>query len=209
MRKLIVSLIAGIVGTFVMASTAQAIPTFTVSPTFTFTFSSTSTSVTFDIILSFTAGDGLLGYAVSLEWDSGPTPDRDLASVTSTPPAGFSIQIPIGGPVDQVGASPGTVSSYAASSTFAAPAPGTFTIGTLTLHHSGVLLFQPTSITPLLVGGDGASDATGFICSSAGGGAGCAFNSATVDHIPEPATGALLGFGLLGIAAAGRRVRRR
>ena len=202
MRKLIVALIAGAAGALVVSSAAQALPTFQVSPTGggpgvgSVTVTSASDTATFDIIFVQTAGAAITSVAVSVSWSA------VVVGVAGAQGGSLfnTVFIPLGG---TVGAGP--ASSYGGSSLFGAPAAGTYTIGTLKVKGAAV---GSTTITPLFIGGDGASIGGTFFCSTAGPGP-CAFASSTVNHIPEPATAALLGFGLLGLVAAGRRARRR
>ena len=99
MRKLLLTVIAGAVGALVMASSAQAIPTFSVRQSgtglATVTAASLSSTITFDVLLTFGAGDPLAGYAVSLTWDGGPSALLDGVTVTSTVPPVFAIPIAI------------------------------------------------------------------------------------------------------------------
>ena len=80
-------------------------------------------------------------------------------------------------------------------------ASGKLKLGTVTFHHVGA---GNTTIQAFFAAGVGGFLGNDFVNRTTG-----ALGSVTVNHIPEPATVALLGLGILGLSLSGRRMRRR
>lgn len=140
---------------------------------------------TYDIVLSFTTGESVAGFAVSVTSDGSFT-----GAFTETTPPAFSIGLPGPGPI-AVGS--GLRGSWGASS-FGPQVGGTFTIGTVE-----ITVGAGNSVNPLFGGADG-------VVTTLSGNVPTTFSGVTI--IPEPTTASLLGLGIAGLVLAGRRSRK-
>jgi hypothetical protein len=162
---------------------------------------------TFALQLRITAGpEGISSYGFSVEFDGEGLDAFDVVSATENLPAGFDDNLTPGGPEGINESSPGS-SGYVLTCEAFALGPGvssdTFVACEIAFQASGVLgsfAFDAGLFHALV---DGVFDNEGNDVS-----ADATFVGATVTVVPEVGTGALVAFGLAGVAMQRRRSAR-
>jgi hypothetical protein len=179
MRKLatLTGVLGAVVATLALAGSASAASISIVG-------SNAPGTNTYDIVLSFTTGEAVAGFAVSTTTDGTYT-----GAFTESTPVAFSIPLPGPGPI-AVGT--GIRGSWGASS-FGPQVGGTFTIGTIE-----ITVGAGNTIDPFFTLADGVVTTSGTSIATTLTG---------VTIIPEPTTASLLGLGIAGLVLAGRRRR--
>jgi len=177
MRK-VIALVAAVGASFALAASASA-------ASITIVGSSAPGTNTYDIVLSFSTGELVSGFATSTLLVGGVY----TGAFTETIPGAFSIGLP-GPTVPPL--STGIVGSWGGIS-FSPVVGGTFTIGTVT-----VTVAPTDTLIPFFTLADGVvTTGSGIVPTTLTG----------VTIIPEPTTAALLGLGIVGLVMAGRRNR--
>lgn len=148
----------------------------------------------YEIVLSYTAGEGVDSYATSLETTGTVSGTADVScgggaggGCTNTLAPGFLFLLPFNNPP-----APGStgVSGSWAGSGFAPGPGGSVTIGTLE-----ITVAAGDVVNPFFTINDGL----------AGGGASIPADLNGITIVPEPATAGMMVLGLLGLGFAGRR----
>lgn len=185
MRKMdtrkVATVLCAIGASLALASSASALTSFSIQG------SNTPGTNTYSIVMSYAAGDLVQAYSSGVT-----TTGTYTGAFTRTNPAPFNT--PAGNVVVANGQT-GNVSAWAAVSGGVNGPGGTFTIGTIE-----ITVGAGDTVNPFLRAG-----LDGFY--TAGGSTVAPDSVSGLTIIPEPTTAALLGLGILGLAASGRRSR--
>lgn len=188
MRKMDMGKVATVLyavgASFGLASAASALTTASIQGP------NTPGTNTYSIVISYAAGDNIEGYGISVT-----TSGTYTGAFTRTAPAPFNTNA---GAVVLNPPANGPAGVWAAVSGGPNGPGGTFTIGTV-----DITVVAGNNVAPIMRAGDG------FLQETTGGfGTTIAPDSIIgLTIIPEPATAALIGFGILGLAVSGRRNR--
>jgi len=202
MRAFLVGLVSGLVALVGFAGSANASATvdllWAATGTNSITGVSTSSNIVLNVVLTAGAnGSGGGGVSVDYSLIAG---DFSVISALNYPAAPLSQSF--GAPVI-------TATQVQSIQAFAFPGPTflaagqSFLMGTITFHVDSVPL-GTLSISSVIVGTDALSDGNFSDITGAS-----IFNSAQVNPVPEPGTISLLGMGLGGLYAVGRRSGRK